>query len=292
MMRPPMQVSIIIPTYNRYSQLVRTIDHLVSQILAHELLESVEVLVVDDGSRAAISSQIRNYLGHDHHGFLRYLALPENKGASAARNAGVEASEGGVLVFLDDDIVPTDNFISAVMKTHHQHPEALVISGNLLPMRNDMYSNFWYYYYDAVFNKPGEQFYAIEMISSGNCSMKKSVLDLENPLFDTSLTSCEDLDLYFRLKKRGVSVYKDDGMTALNDCRRTLYGFLRQRLWWARGQEEVVARYGMAWISRMQKSHAVPIKMKYLHLYLLLRLARQSIKFYNKMRHLLNRTGR
>jgi glycosyltransferase involved in cell wall biosynthesis len=283
------QVSIIVPTYNRYPQLVRTVDLLVRQILTYELTDSVEVLIVDDGSAAEIATRVRDYIVRQNHCFLRYLVLPENRGASAARNTGAQASQGALLAFLDDDIVPADDYIRAIIRVHQQHPEALVINGNLRPLHDDLYSGFWFHYYDAIFNRPGEQFYAIEMLSSGHFSMKRTLRDIENPLFDTFLTAREDYDLYLRLEKRGIPVYKDDSIVAFNDCRDTLCGFLKQRLWYGGGQEQLVAKHGAALIADKQKSCVVPPKKKYLHLYILLRLARRTFKLYTAVRQLFER---
>ena len=262
---------------------------LAQQILAHELTQSVEVLLVDDGNRTAIASHLQKHIRDRAHGFLHYLRLPERRGASAARNAGVLASKGELLVFLDDDVVPADDYICAVITAHQEHPEVLIINGNLLPLRNDLYSEFWFYYYNAVFNKPDEQYYPVEMVSAGHVSIKVRLLDLESPLFDTSLGSCEDLDLYLRLRGRSIPVYKDDRITALNECRSTLYGFFRQRLWWARGQEKVVTRYGMALLTATWKR--VPINHKFLRLYLVGRLARHAIKCDNVIRRFVARVG-
>ncbi len=283
------RLSIIIPTYNPYRQPVRTVDVLVRQILTNELTDSVEVLIVDDGNEAELAARVRDHIVRQNHHFLRYLGLPENRGASAAYNAGVEASRGMLLAFLDDDIVPADDYICAIIRVHQQHQDALVINGNLLPLRNDVYSRFWFYYYDAIFNKPGEQFYTVKMLASGHVSMKRTLLDLENPLFDTSLTAREDFDLYLRLEKQGIPVYKDDSIVAFNDCRSNLYGFLKQRLWYGRGQEQLVAKHGVALIADKEKNYDVPPNKEYLHLYILLRLARKTLKLYTKMRRLVER---
>src|SRR5438132_9823009 len=133
------QLSIVIPTYSRYRQPVRTVDALVRQILTHALTNAVEVLVVDDGNEAELAARLRHYIVHQNHNFLRYVPLPENRGASAAYNAGAEASQGLLLAFLDDDIVPADDYIYSIIKVHQQHPDALVIKGNLCPLRNVVY---------------------------------------------------------------------------------------------------------------------------------------------------------
>jgi glycosyltransferase involved in cell wall biosynthesis len=202
------------------------------------------VLLVDDGSEPACVARVRDFLRRHNHSFVRYLELPEKRGAGAARNAGVAASRGSVIAFLDDDVAPSNDYVRTVIQAHERHPEALVINGNLRTMHRNVYSRFWFHQYNAVFNRADEEFYTVEMLASGNVSVKRSVLARENPLFDVSLTAKEDLDLYLRLKKRGIPSYKDDSILAFNTPRSTLVGFLKQHAWYVRGQEQLIAKHG------------------------------------------------
>jgi len=271
------QLSIIIPTYNRYAKAVRTVNALSSQILGNDLASSVEVLIVDDGSEPACAARMRDFILGQNHPFLRHIELPDNRGASAARNAGALASRGSLLAFLDDDIVPADDYVPAVIQAHQRHPDSLVINGNLRPLRRNVYSEFWFYYYNTVFNRPGKEFYTVEMLASGHVTMKRSVMTRENPLFDPSLTAREDFDLYLRLKKQGIPSYKDDSILAFIDSRTTLVGFLKQRMGYDRGQEQLIAKHGKAVV---QMQTIVPPNRKYLHLYILLRLTRRAARLY------------
>ena len=151
-------------------------------------------------------------------------------------------------------------------------------------MHRDIYSGFWFHHYNAVFNKPGEQFYAVGMLASGHFSMKRSLATRENPLFDASLTSREDYDLFLRLEKQGIPSYKDDRILAFIECRRTLIGFLRQRMWYGRGQDQLIAKHGSAFISSMQRRSVVPPVTRYVHLYLILRLTRKVVRWYEAAR--------
>jgi glycosyltransferase involved in cell wall biosynthesis len=265
------RLSIVIPTHNRHAQAARAVKALSAQIVGESLASSVEVLVVDDGSEPACAERTRDFIRQQNQAFLRYLELPHNQGASAARNAGALASRGAIVAFLDDDIVPADHYVSAIIRSHQDHPDALVINGNLRPMERSIYADFWFHYYSPVFNRPGERFYPIAMLGSGNVSMKRALLARENPLFDPSLTSREDFDLYLRLKAQGIPSYKDDTIQAFNECRHTLVSFLKQRMWYGRGQQQLIAKHGNA----LDLAQAIaPPKRRFFHLYLLLRLAR------------------
>ena len=271
MANPETRLSIVIPTFNRHERLRRAVDIISAQILAGGLAAAVEVIVVDDGSEPICAAATRTFIDGSRHRFLRFLPLAANGGASAARNAGAQISRGAVVAFLDDDIVPADGYVAAIMEAHRDHPDALVINGNLRALRPSVYADFWFYYYNAVFNRPGETFFTVEMLASGHCSMKRALLELERPLFDPALTAREDVDLFLRLKARGVPSYKDDRILAFVECRDTLAGFVKQRLWYGRGQQQLIAKHGPA-VPQMP----VPPNPRFLHLYLLLRLARRA----------------
>jgi len=89
-------VSVIIPTYNRAPLLKMAITSALNQEQAGELFD-VEVIVVDDCSPQDMSPIVAAFPG------VRYLRLPENRGASGARNAGIKEARGKYVALLDDD---------------------------------------------------------------------------------------------------------------------------------------------------------------------------------------------
>lgn len=94
-------VSIIITTYKRPELLNRSLCSALNQTYPN-----VEVLVVDDNNP---DSDARKYteilLNEKFHGFhnLKYIKMPANGGACAARNMGVSEANGEFIHFLDDD---------------------------------------------------------------------------------------------------------------------------------------------------------------------------------------------
>lgn len=94
-------ISVVVPAYNRESTIAQTLDSLLAQTHA-----GWEVIVVDDGSSDATAERVEEYARRDER--VR-LCRQENKGVSAARNAGIARASHPWLFFLDADdwIVPT-----------------------------------------------------------------------------------------------------------------------------------------------------------------------------------------
>ena len=84
---------MIIPTFNRWHSLQRTLDSLAAQSFpSHQF----EIIVVDDGSTDETRAGQRHYPQVT---FIRQ----GNRGPAAARNIGGAAARGDILVFTDDD---------------------------------------------------------------------------------------------------------------------------------------------------------------------------------------------
>jgi len=96
------KVSVIIPTYNYKHFIQKAIDSVLTQTY-----KDFEIIVVDDGSTDNTGDMIESKYDRN----VTYI-YQDNKGASAARNKGIEASCGEYLVFLDAD----DYFLSSSIK--------------------------------------------------------------------------------------------------------------------------------------------------------------------------------
>jgi len=89
-------VSVVLPTYNRD----RLVGRAVRSVLAQTHRE-IELIVVDDGSTDATAA----VLAEIDDARLVVLRLGGNRGASAARNAGLARARGSLVAFLDSDDV-------------------------------------------------------------------------------------------------------------------------------------------------------------------------------------------
>ena len=90
-------VSIIVPVYNVEGYIDRCLQSMASQTYA-----SLEIILVNDGSTDRTADLCAEFARKDER--VRVLTQT-NKGAAAARNAGIQASEGRYITFVDADDV-------------------------------------------------------------------------------------------------------------------------------------------------------------------------------------------
>lgn len=96
-MRNQLKISIIIPVYNAEKHLSQCLESLLDQGVPHE---QYEIICVNDGSKDASSSIIKEYAEK----FSNIIAIDkENEGVSAARNKGIDVARGKYVWFIDAD---------------------------------------------------------------------------------------------------------------------------------------------------------------------------------------------
>ena len=90
-----MQVSVIIPTYNRAYCIVRSLESVLGQTC-----QDFEIVIVDDDSTDSTRDVLEPYLVDPR---IRYIKHVENRGGLAARITGIRKAAGHHVVFLDSD---------------------------------------------------------------------------------------------------------------------------------------------------------------------------------------------
>jgi glycosyltransferase involved in cell wall biosynthesis len=107
----PALVSVIVCTCNRVAGLNRTLESVLSCRVPPEL--GLEVLVVDNGSDAGAQEAVQQAGQAGPNVRVVREATP---GLSNARNAGVRASRGDILLFIDDDEVADPLWVENMAK--------------------------------------------------------------------------------------------------------------------------------------------------------------------------------
>ena len=113
------KASIIVPTRARAGYL----DVALASIAPQAAAAGAELLVVDDGPSGATEDVARR------HG-ARYVAHASSRGLNAARNTGIDAARGGLLVFVDDDVAVRPGWLDALLEADARaEPDVGVLTG-------------------------------------------------------------------------------------------------------------------------------------------------------------------
>jgi glycosyltransferase involved in cell wall biosynthesis len=110
------RLSVVIATYARPGLLSRCLDGFVGQTLPSQ---AFEIIVIDDGSPGTEVAEVVS-------GYSERLPLVsiriEHGGRSAAKNLGVLAAKGDIVLFFDDDDSPAPDMLAEHLKAHRTHP--------------------------------------------------------------------------------------------------------------------------------------------------------------------------
>lgn len=218
-------VSVIVPTFNRPMMLKNAIQSILNQTF-----QDFEVIVVNDAGE-----DVRSVVENLNDKRIRYVSHSWNKGLAATRNTGLRNSKGKYIAYLDDDDVFLPNHLETLVRFLDSNPEFEIaytdafrlhqsmVNGNYVTVREDIpYS---------------QDFDSVEILF-GNyipvlCILHhKTILD-EIGLFDETLTTHEDWDLWIRMSRKyrfyhikkvtcGFS-WREDGTTMSSSIRKDFY---------------------------------------------------------------------
>lgn len=181
-----MKVSVIIPTFNRFSLISRAIDSVLNQTI-----KPFEIIVVDDGSSDNTSTFIKN-----NYKSVK-LIKQNNLGVSKARNVGIKNSSGNWIALLDSDDEWEKNKLEVQIKSLSEYDYYSVCHTNEIWIRNGIRVNQkkrHQKYGGDIFDKCLD----ICRISPSSIIFKKNIID-EVGWFDEGLSICEDYDLWLRI---------------------------------------------------------------------------------------------
>ena len=195
-------VSVVVPTFNRWDGLEMTLRALGDQTVSRS---DLEIVVVSDGSTD----------GTDEHLTAGRSPVPvtfvaqSNQGPAAARNAGVAASHGDLIVFIDDDVVAEPGCIAAHLAAHERAQDPTVVIGPLLTPES-VHLNPWVMWeqtalsrqYDAM--KRGDWAPTARQFYTGNASLPRTWFTASGG-FDRSFRRAEDVELAYRLSDLGLA---------------------------------------------------------------------------------------
>jgi GT2 family glycosyltransferase len=213
----PASIAIITPTHQRRQSLARVLDGLTRQSYPLELFS---VVVVCDGCTDGTAEMLR---ANRYPYALRVLEQSPSQGPAAARNLALQVVDAAIVLFLDDDVVPSEQLVAFHAAHHEARPNAVVIGPLLAPSFRQQPWIRWesetllqqYRAMEAGAWEPTpRQFY------TGNASVGRDQLIAAGG-FDRRFRRGEDVDLAFRLQRCGARFFFESRAGGTHIARRS-----------------------------------------------------------------------
>jgi glycosyltransferase involved in cell wall biosynthesis len=220
--------SVVIPTYERPDTLFQVLDALGRQDAAPPF----EAVVVDDGSRDGTSGRLAAYRAPYPFRWFRQ----DNTGPAGARNRGIQAARGSIVLFLGDDTVPEPGLLAVHAAAHAEprdHPVA-VLGYTTWPSErrvtpflhhiNEYGLQFGYGLIEDPEAVPFNFFY------TSNVSLPRELL-VRAGLFDTGFphAAWEDIEIAYRLSALGMKIVYRPAAVTRHHHRITFASFRRRQ---------------------------------------------------------------
>ncbi|MFC1837341.1 glycosyltransferase family 2 protein [Thermodesulfobacteriota bacterium] len=195
-----MQVSIIIPTYNRARSLGKAVDSVLAQSY-----RDFELIVVDDGSDDDTADLLRKQYPE-----VVYIGQ-ENRGPAAARNSGIEMARYDLLAFLDSDDWFAENKLAVQIKAMERNPSYNISHTNEIWYRNGRVLN-----QKRKHKKNSGNIFSQSLelcaVSMSTVMTHRKVFE-HYGLFDEEYPCCEDFEFWLRVSAGEEFLLVDEPLT-------------------------------------------------------------------------------
>jgi len=186
-----------------------------------------EVIVIDDGSADGTGDIAEQY------GFR--VIRTENRGLSSARNTGLEAAEGEIVAYTDDDAHPDPHWLTYLGAAYLRSDHAGLGGPNIAPPGDGPIA-------ECVANSPGGPIHVLlgnteaEHLPGCNMSFQRDAL-LAIGGFDTRFrTAGDDVDVCWRIRDRGWTLGFVPAAMVWHHRRNSLRAYWRQQVGYGRAE--------------------------------------------------------
>jgi glycosyltransferase involved in cell wall biosynthesis len=226
-----LQISVIIPTYNRRRLLPSILESW--KKVANATLLDFEIIFSDDGSEDGTA----DFLEEQRDKLPITILKNDHGGASAARNHAIEFAQGERLIFCGDDIYPEPDFVKkhyylgeelgpevSILGQVDWHPEqeTKYLLKHITELGNEQFS------YNRLRHNEVTDF---RHFYTCNLSVSRQMLANEQIKFDPLFykVNFEDTELAYRLSKHGQQILYRDDITAHHYHEYTVEGFCNRQ---------------------------------------------------------------
>jgi GT2 family glycosyltransferase len=215
-------LSVIIPVFNDAANLDACLSALDSSTVRPEVME---VIVVDDGSRAEAAEAAAEVTAR--HGG-RFARLSRNAGPAAARNEGARLAAGGVFFFLDSDVLVEPDTLARVIAAFERDASLAALFGSYqadtIPDNFiSRYKNLLHHYTHQISSPEASTF------CGGFGAVRRDVFEAMRG-FDEAHRALEDVEFGYRMHFAGHRIRLDRDLHFTHLKRYTLWSLMRSDL--------------------------------------------------------------
>ncbi|KKQ91858.1 MAG: Glycosyl transferase, family 2 [Microgenomates group bacterium GW2011_GWC1_39_7b] len=204
-------VSIVVPNYNGEKLIEKNLPR-VLDAKNDSRNQIKEIIIVDDGSIDASVSLIKNKFSS-----VKLIKHVKNRGFSAGVNTGVRAAKGDLILLLNTDVLPEENFLAPIFK-HFEDKRTFAVS-----LHENGYGwaggSFAEGFIQLSMGKESIDPHSSFYVSGGSGVFRRSIW-VELGGMDEKLLSpfyWEDIDICYRAAKRGyLNLWEPDGHVVHN----------------------------------------------------------------------------
>jgi len=186
------KVSVIIPTYNRPKELMKSIKTVLDQSYKGE----IEIIIIDDSKESQQKIINEKFSKTPENRTIKYIHKAKKEGSPLARNIGIKEAKGDYIAFLDDDDEWLPEKTDKQVEIMDKYKDVGLVVCYSLDKR----------FGRERISKPTDEIShknilkAFNLSSSSSYLVKKEAIEKEDG-FDISLPSAQEYDLAIRISK-------------------------------------------------------------------------------------------
>jgi len=213
------EISIILPAYNS----ARTLQQVLEPLIIQGEEFNIQIIVVDDGSTDETSVIVQSLALDAKCRKLEYVSQ-HHQGVSPARNNGITHALGQVLLFMDSDIVPGDQFIRNHVEFHRMFQQIQFgFQGRIIDIQSDSGTN-WRYTHSKEYASGWRADWTKARFA--NLSLKRCFMLDQHLWFRGPVSYPEDIDMAWRLFEKGLRLYYCRETSGYHHHSRSIVDFL------------------------------------------------------------------
>lgn len=201
-----MKFSLLIVNYNTESY----IEALIHSLLEQTILKSdFEIIISNNVQNKNLEEMISKNSFYDIIN-IKVIQIDKNIGFGRATNAAAELADGEHLLIINPDVLMTDNnYLSLMYQFIIKNQDYGVISSNILGDNGHDMCEHYNYEFSENFGYKNE----ICWFSGSLLFIRKNLFKEINGFDDDYFMYCEDVDICYRIKKRGLPLIKNEELS-------------------------------------------------------------------------------